>query len=280
MSQFPPERLDLAVEADLPFVRTIVRRRTVDSTNALAKSLLLQGLDDLPLLVWADTQRLGKGQRNSQWWSDEGSLTFTVGVNPVTHGLRISQEPRLSLVMAVAVIKAIKSSGWPHPGIGIRWPNDIEVGGRKLGGILPERVETDRGHHVVIGVGLNVLTHLDQAPLEIQRIATSLAALDSRSIEQGMPRLLAQILDQFGQELKALRDDLPEQAREWDGLNLLRNQVVQVSLGSRIISGRIKAIDAQGALCLTEAGTSQAHRLFGGQVLRDIVTATGSDTGA
>ncbi len=64
---------------------------------------------------------------------------------PENHGLRVHQEPRLALMTAVAVIEAIGTLGLSAQGIGIRWPNDIEIGGRKLGGILPERVEMDEG---------------------------------------------------------------------------------------------------------------------------------------
>ena len=61
-------------------------------------------------------------------------------------------------------------------------------------------------------------------------------------------------------------DDL-DLAQEWDRLNLLRDQVVRVALGSRIVAGTVFAIDPQGALCLHDG--VQEHRLFGGQVLRD-----------
>jgi BirA family biotin operon repressor/biotin-[acetyl-CoA-carboxylase] ligase len=254
----------------MPFARTIVHRRSVDSTNSLARRLLLQGFGELPLLVWADMQTVGKGQRNSQWWSDDGSLTFSIGIDPVAHGLRIDQEPRLSLVTALAIVKAINSLGWAHPGIGIRWPNDVEAGGRKLGGILPERIETDLGHRVIVGVGLNVLTRLDQAPLEVQRMATSLAALQGSHTDQDCPaRLLARILDQLDCEVRALAICSPEQAREWNTLSLLNNRVARISIGSQVIVGRVQAIDVHGALCLTELDGLQRHRLFGGQVLRD-----------
>ncbi|MGZ3394760.1 MAG: hypothetical protein ACXWPK_12045, partial [Isosphaeraceae bacterium] len=46
----------------LPFVRTVVRRPVVDSTNDLTRSMLLQGLDELPFLIWADRQTLGRGR--------------------------------------------------------------------------------------------------------------------------------------------------------------------------------------------------------------------------
>ena len=63
------------------------------------------------------------------------------------------------------------------PGVspGIRWPNDVEVDGRKLGGILPERVMTPNGPRVLIGIGLNVLTRVGDAPAEVGKMAVALA---------------------------------------------------------------------------------------------------------
>jgi BirA family biotin operon repressor/biotin-[acetyl-CoA-carboxylase] ligase len=263
-------RHDELLSVPLPFARTVLRCEVVDSTNSLTRSRLLQGLDALPLVVWAKEQTLGRGQRQSQWWSDNGSLTFTIAINPRTHGLRVDQEPRLSLATALAVVKAIHSSGWKDSGIGIRWPNDIEVGGRKLGGVLPERVETELGHHIVIGVGLNVLTQLDQAPPAIKDMAASLAALQSVPMDgDPIQRLLAAILGQFDRELRNLTQECPNQVQEWNRLNLLRDQTVWVNLGPQTIEGRVQAIDRQGALCLADSGNMQMYRLFGGQILRN-----------
>ncbi|MGC1720059.1 MAG: biotin--[acetyl-CoA-carboxylase] ligase [Isosphaeraceae bacterium] len=252
----------------LPFVRTVVRRPVVDSTNDLARSMLLQGLDELPFLIWADRQTLGRGRGENQWWSDEGSLTFTIALDPAAHSLRIDQEPRLALMTAAAVIEAIGALGLTDPGIGIRWPNDIEVNGRKLGGVLPERVETRQGHRLLIGIGLNVLTRIDQAPPDVQRMATSLSALQLQPLEPSfLSGFLAAILTQFERALYRMTADDPGLAQQWDRLNLLRDQVVRVALGPRIISGKVHEIDAQGALGVHDG--QQMHRLFGGQVLRD-----------
>jgi BirA family transcriptional regulator, biotin operon repressor / biotin---[acetyl-CoA-carboxylase] ligase len=220
------------------------------------------------MLVWADKQTLGRGRGDNQWWSDEGSLTFTIALDPVAHGLRVEQEPRLALMTAVAVIEAIQALGLTDPGIGIRWPNDIEAIGRKLGGILPERVELEDGHRLLIGIGLNILTRIDDAPVSVQRIATSLSALQPQPLDPSvLPSFLAAILVQFERSLYRLAEDDPELAREWDRMNLLRDQTTRIALGPRVIEGRVLEIDSQGALCVHDG--QQLHRLFGGQVLRD-----------
>jgi BirA family biotin operon repressor/biotin-[acetyl-CoA-carboxylase] ligase len=252
----------------LPFVRAVLRRPEVDSTNDLARSMLLQGLDELPFLIWADRQTLGRGRGQNQWWSDEGSLTFTIALDPAAHGLRTDQEPLLALMTAVAVIESIGVLDLNDPGIGIRWPNDIEFAGRKLGGILPERVETGHGHRLLIGIGLNVLTRIDQAPPDVQRMATALAALQHRPLDSSfLSSFLAVILTQFERDLERLARDDPGLAEEWNRRNLLRDQFVRVALGPRLVSGKVQEIDAQGALNVHDG--QQVQRLFGGQVLRD-----------
>ncbi len=263
-----PDQHEQPARTSWPFVRAVVRRPTVDSTNNLARSMLLEGFDELPFLVWADQQTGGRGRGENRWWSDEGSLTFTIGLDPPAHGLRIEQEPRLALMTAVTVIEAIDTLGLNNPGIGIRWPNDIEVHGLKLGGILPERVETRRGHRLLIGIGLNVLTRIDQAPPDVQRMATSLHAFQPQTLQPSfLAGFLAAILMHFEHELSRMAADDPELAQGWDRLNLLCDRVVRIALGSRVITGKVFEIDAQGALGVHDG--QQVHHLYGGQVLRD-----------
>ena len=96
------------------------------------------------------------------------------------------------------MIDALGELGFGEPGLGIRWPNDLECGGRKLGGVLPELVETLDGNRLLIGVGLNVQTNFEAAPEEVRAMATSLAAVCSRAIESELPtRLLAAIFSAF-----------------------------------------------------------------------------------
>ncbi len=150
----------------------------------------------LPLVVLANRQTQGRGRGTNWWWSDEGSLTFTLALDPSAHGLTAMHEPRLALAAAVAVVDATRPYVPPQATLGIRWPNDIEAGNRKLGGILPERVETAGGVRILIGVGLNVRTRLEDAPPEVRRMAATLAEwvddpdLDSRR----SPRRLARSL--------------------------------------------------------------------------------------
>ena len=120
---------------------------------------------------------------------------------------------------------------------------------------------------MLIGIGLNVLTRINQAPPDVQRMATSLSALQLQPLEPSfLSGFLAAILTQFETALYRLAADDPGLAQQWNRLNLLHDQVVRVVLGPRVISGKVREIDAQGALGVHDG--QQLHRLFGGQVLR------------
>jgi BirA family biotin operon repressor/biotin-[acetyl-CoA-carboxylase] ligase len=250
-----------------PFVGTTLVLDEVESTSDEAAQLVRRGSVALPLCVWARRQSGGRGRGTHSWWSDDGSLTFTLAVDPAAHGLAAESEPMLALAAAVAVIEALGELGFRSPALGIRWPNDIQVGDRKLGGILPERVDTPHGHRLLIGVGLNVSTDLATMPAEVRPMATSLAAVGADVVEpESLPRLLSAILGRFGLVLGRLAARDPELAARWNALDLLRDQWVTVDLGPRVIAGRGAGIDEDGALCLDEG--AKRYRTFGGQVLR------------
>src|SRR5262249_57576532 len=98
-------------------------------------------------------------------------------------GLRRAREARLALAAAVAIIAAVSPLLSDPGSLGIRWPNDVEAGGRKLAGLLPERVESPPGPGLLIGIGLNVRTRLDDAPPAVRAMAVSLHELAPEPLE-------------------------------------------------------------------------------------------------
>lgn len=250
-----------------PFARTTLFFDEIESTSDRAAELVRGGGHELPLVVWARRQTRGRGRGTHEWWSDEGSLTFTLAIDPDHHGLAVADEPKLALTMAVSIVSALSGLKLGSSALGIRWPNDIEAGGKKLAGILPERLETRAGRRDLIGVGLNVLSRLGESPEPIRAMATSLAALHETTWEESiLPVIMAAIMKQFEQFLYRLVAADSELAMEWARLDLLRDRPVRVNLGSRIVAGMARGIDAEGALCVDVGG--EELRLFGGQVLR------------
>lgn len=259
--------LDPLPDRAWPFVRRMIERAEVDSTSDLAARVVREGKSPLPICVWALRQTRGRGRGDHTWWSDDGSLTFTLAIDPEAHGLARASEPKLALATAVAVIDAIEGLGYRSPALGIRWPNDIQIGARKLGGILPERVEAPDGPRLLIGIGLNIATEPAAMPPEIRRMAASLSEIfQIAGPHPGLPECLAAILDRVGAMLPRLSANDVDLARRWNELDLLRDEPVRVALGPRLVAGIGCGIDDDGALVVDD-GRKQ-ERLSGGTVLR------------
>jgi BirA family transcriptional regulator, biotin operon repressor / biotin---[acetyl-CoA-carboxylase] ligase len=248
-----------------PLVNTLVRRAELASTSDLARELVLAGGVALPLLVRADRQTRGRGRGSNAWWSDAGSLTMTLAIDPQAHGLTPAHEPRLALAAAVALVEAVAPFVPTTEPLGIRWPNDVEAGGRKLGGVLPERVETPSGACLLVGIGLNVLTRLVDAPPEVRAMAASLAGWGD---PPGLDAVLTAWLARFEAILPRLARDDPELAARWAELDTLRGRSVRVNQETCIRAGVGGGIDAEGALLLWMG--NEILRVFGGQIVRDV----------
>jgi BirA family transcriptional regulator, biotin operon repressor / biotin---[acetyl-CoA-carboxylase] ligase len=254
------------------FVRTMILREVVGSTSDEARALVAEGGQELPLLVRARRQTAGRGRGENLWWSDEGSLTFTIALDPLAHGLAPEQGPQLALAVAVALVDALEPD-LPGAALGIRWPNDIEAAGRKLGGVLPELVPADLGHRLLIGIGLNVRTRFEAAPEEVRRLATSVEKLAGRPLGDGdMERLFASIVDRFASTLQALAAGEPGLPARWSQLDALAGRQVRVNQGARFVRGVVVGIDAEGRLRVWSDG--QILSLSGGQVVREIPTGS------
>jgi len=158
---------------------------TIDSTNNHAKKLAAEGCSD-GMTVIAGHQTSGRGRLGRQWASppDKG-IYITVVLRP---DLAPAQTQVLTLAAAVAVVKAISKSAGIHSGI--KWPNDIVIGGKKVCGILLEmNSEADRVNYVVIGIGINFSQNAQDFPEEFGYRAISLK-MAAESQNPGRPQVL------------------------------------------------------------------------------------------
>ena len=262
-----PERSNSGPGPDFAFVRSVLRVEETDSTNDLAKRLLTERPLELPMLIWADRQTRGRGQGLNAWWSDAGSLTASVILDPAAVGLSPLEEPRVALAVATAAVMAIRTS-YRECRAGLRWPNDVEVGGRKLGGILPEKVVIPSGPRLVIGIGLNVRTRMEEASPEVRRMAATLAEWGRQGLpDEPIAAILRQLLDRLPHHLEALASRRDESSRAWNQFDTLAGTTVRVEVGSRIIEGVADGIDESGGLAIVHEGRREI--LHAGRVLRD-----------
>jgi BirA family transcriptional regulator, biotin operon repressor / biotin---[acetyl-CoA-carboxylase] ligase len=136
------------------------------STNALVTEQARSGGPE-GLVVVAEHQTEGRGRLDRTWETPAGSaLTFSVLLRPTAP---TQTWPWLPLLAGYAVDKALKALGFDAS---VKWPNDVLLDGKKVAGILVERIETPAGAAAVVGVGLNV--GMTAAELPVPE-ATSLA---------------------------------------------------------------------------------------------------------
>lgn len=202
--------------------RQVVYYQETDSTNIRAKDAGEKGGGHGTLFV-AEQQTAGKGRRGRGWESPAGtSIYMTILLHP---DFLPGKAPQLTLLMAVAVVEAIrKATGLACR---IKWPNDVICHGKKLCGILTEMsTEMDFINYVVIGVGINV--NQETFPEELEDKATSLKLETGASVRRA--ELIAAVMERFeacyGTFLKT--EDLSGIRERYNRLLVNRNQDVKV----------------------------------------------------
>ncbi len=204
----------------------------IDSTNSELMRRVRAGQTD-PVLLVAERQTAGRGRLGRSWISEvEGvgaSLTFSLGLP-----LAPASWSGLSLAVGVSVAQSL------HPSLQLKWPNDIWLAGRKLGGILIETASFGDLRYVVIGVGLNIL------PRDAQGLSTPPACLqevqpgmDAAMALQRLMEPLVRAVQQFEQHGFA-----PFQAG-FSRLDLLAGRSITLSDGG---IAQALGVDAQGGL--------------------------------
>lgn len=186
-------RLELAARAPSALDWRPVLFRETASTNDLA---LREGQTGTPegWLALAESQTAGRGRARREWNSPSGSgLWCSLLLRPSGPPAYVT---RLTLLAAVALAEAIDEVAGGSPHVDIKWPNDLLVDGKKLGGILTEaQVEPGGVQFAVVGFGLNVNRPPESFPAELEDKATSLQIAAGRQFRRA--ELLTTILLHF-----------------------------------------------------------------------------------
>lgn len=229
------------------------------STNDDAKAAAVAGAPHGAAFL-ADAQTAGRGRGDHTWHSPSGeNLYMSVVLRPRVEAAVVAP---IALVIGVAAAGAVErrlTSSIADP-VGIKWPNDLMVARRKLGGVLVEaRLRGAEVSSVIVGVGLNVRTQ--SFPPSIADRATSLRVLGCVDLDRAS--LAADLLASIGRaielyEQRGLEPFLDELARR----DVLRGERVDVG-GVRGVG---EGIDAAGRL-LIRSSDGALHRLASGEVV-------------
>jgi len=201
------------------------------STNALAAADPMRHR-----VVVADHQQAGRGRLDREWVTPPGAaLTFSAVFDPVVDA---EWWPLLPLVAGYAVARAL--GGFAT----LKWPNDVLIGDRKVGGILVERVNT-RPPMVVIGIGINVDQTADELPVPT---ATSLA-LAGHPVDR--TALFGEVVQSLRLWLGLFAGSPNTFMNQYRGRSATLDRDVRVALpGDRVVEGRVANLDQHGRLVL------------------------------
>lgn len=227
----------------------------IDSTNSEAMRRALAG-ETGPLWLRANTQTHGRGRSGRTWGSPRGNLYATLLFAPHCSPATVHQ---LSLLAGVAVYDAIASPRALPPGLRLKWPNDVLIGGAKLAGVLAESIVGQSGTLVaLLGIGIN----LAAAPTTSARATTCLAVHGSNLEPEAC--------------LTALDATVSRWLAAWDrgnGFATVRSawlaragpegERLTINAGGGLMEGRFAGLDADGCLLLKGVEGNTRRFTFG-----------------
>jgi BirA family biotin operon repressor/biotin-[acetyl-CoA-carboxylase] ligase len=159
----------------------IVLEQTSSTNDAVSRLASKDGLMPEGLVVFAEHQTHGRGQRGNRWESTAGKgLWFSILLRPE---IRLSDSGQLTIWAIEAISDAIRVEFGLEPAI--KLPNDVQLNGHKVAGVLVEMRAQDKAPHLaVVGIGINVNQCRDDFPAGLQDRAISLAMALGRQVDR------------------------------------------------------------------------------------------------
>lgn len=258
------DRLDATVLQQSLTTRTFGRRLhllpSTSSTNDVVKQLAQAGAP-AGTVVLADHQTQGRGRQGRAFASPSGvGIYLSLLLRPQGELWRL---PQLTLACGVATAQALADC--QAPPVQLKWPNDVEIDGKKVAGILCEAVlQPDASAVVVVGIGINVNTALADFPDTLHASATSLA-LASGQVWARAPLIVRLLLHlEQGYDLWRQRESAAI-ITQWLRYGHLHGRQVRFTEGDDSVLGTVVGLDEEGALRV-QTSTGDEHRLVAGEV--------------
>jgi len=229
----------------------------LESTNSEAWEIIDEGAKSGAIVV-TDNQFSGKGRANRKWSAaPDKSLTFSLLLFP-------DLDPNLSgwfpIISGLSVQKALLNF---DTDVRLKWPNDLILDAKKVGGILCEsKVKGNKLEQVVIGIGLNVNEKMDDFDGSLQSTATSLHMSTDKFYQR--ERVLAEILNALEPLFEGLPNNRDMIRTEWESACGHMNESVQFHHGDEIVEGIFKSLGKAGSAVLDING--QENRFYSGEI--------------
>jgi BirA family biotin operon repressor/biotin-[acetyl-CoA-carboxylase] ligase len=244
---FKPTR----IEADSCVAEAIVLDEC-HSTNTAALHRLKNQTACLPSVLVTTCQTAGRGRGNHAWFSNDGSLTFSV-----TYDFSPMQQkdvPVVALATGISIAQVLETliDGVNSNTIQLKWPNDIYLRDKKLGGILIESAAT-QPTQLVIGIGLNINNSLNTAPADIS--ANGITITDATDTTHNLEDLLVLLLNQLDKNFSLLKSNQLDISTLWNSRCMLNHSDISIAIGQTDqqplnYQGRCCGVASDGALLL------------------------------
>ena len=241
----------------------------VDSTNSFVAKRLGGDLEPQfapgsVVVCSAEMQTAGRGRRGRRWHSPfAGNLYISIG-KQIDGG--IAAYEGLSLAAGLVIVESLTNIG--VQGLGLKWPNDILLNGKKLAGILIE-VDGDFSGicNLVVGIGINYLMHEDDIGHAIDQPWAQLANVMDNEATESVTR--SQILALIVSEVESLITSFAVAGfnayrQRWNAYDAYRDKLVVLSTASDQTAGVCRGVTETGALIIDIDGESQSFS--GGEV--------------
>lgn len=222
--------------------------RQVGSTNDAARALGAAGAPAGTVVV-AEEQLSGRGRSGRTWSSPPGlGLWFSVLLRPSGRCETATLPLRIGLGLARVLDPFTR-----HDAVSIKWPNDLLLRGRKLGGILCERSWQAGSGVLVVGVGINVLHRPDDFATELRDLAISLAMGSAGTPPDRLAVATAAVRAVLAVDAEGEWGE--EQRRELEHRDALRGRrisVLEPRTGALLSEGTAEGISGDGALLVRD----------------------------
>ncbi len=237
----------------------------VDSTNDEARRLANGGAAH-GAVIWAKQQTAGRGRMGREWVSEEGNLYVTVLLRP---SAPLEALPQLSFVASLAVLESLTQIVENGEDLKLKWPNDILLAGRKIGGVLLESFEASGKQWVSVGVGINV----EHYPDNVMFPATCLTEAGVQIVSAKI--VLSRFIYHFIQLYDAWCDQgFAEVGKEWMYHAWRIGETVEIDASHTEYKGTFDGIDEQGRMLMTTADGTQ-ETISAGDMLQEMADAAG-----
>ncbi len=234
--------------------QNIIYYRTIESTNTEANKLASEGAPHGTVVI-AEKQTGGRGRMGRIWHSPSaGNIYISIILRP---DIPPYLSPQFTLAAGVGVAETVEDITGIKPEL--KWPNDLLFNRKKFCGVLTElNSETDRVNSIIVGIGINLNSDLDNYPESLRGEITTLKIATSREYNRNefILKLLMKLQDVF---ITLTDKGFPAIKTKWEKYFCMNDEIVIISSQRERLKGRAVGIDNSGAFLL---------RLFNGRIVR------------